>query len=283
MSSWKLVEAVVVDSPAPSPEKIPVQNGHRDRKSGEGTGRHSGRHDGGHRDGRDSGHRDGRHGGRDSGRDGRRPRRNPRNQPNFQQQMDAAALDYFSSLALQQIEFIFTDQNLCMDTFIRGYMDEAGFVPLAILYYYPNVASFGIPFQFVLQKIMGTPTSILEANLANETIKLKEKWDMWLMPNGRGGRGVPLYVQPFTSEVYEEDYGDAVGVEEDQQRQQQEQEGPFKKQEYNIDFPAMNAPFEARVEELSASAAEFKPRSFSQVSAQPPASQPASQGQAGGV
>lgn len=38
--------------------------------------------------------------------------------------------DYYTHLAIQQIELIFSSDSLSMDTFVRSYMDQAGYVPV---------------------------------------------------------------------------------------------------------------------------------------------------------
>jgi hypothetical protein len=111
-------------------------------------------------------------------------------------------------------EYLFTEENLCMDTFLRSYMDEAGYVPLAVVCAYPNVAYFNVPVDALmaaLTQACAQADSPLELDLAVGTIKLKNKWEMvrgrflvyhtvtlmdalqWVMPNANGGRGLPLY------------------------------------------------------------------------------------------
>ncbi len=74
---------------------------------------------------------------------------------------------------------IFTPDNLCMDTFIRSYMDEAGFVPIALVCGYPNVAGFGAPYNDIVARIQEVAeNSVIEVDIANETIRLKVGWEM---------------------------------------------------------------------------------------------------------
>jgi hypothetical protein len=67
-----------------------------------------------------------------------------------------------------------------MDTFLRSYMDEAGYVPLAVVCAYPNVAYFNVPVDALmaaLTQACAQADSPLELDLAVGTIKLKNKWD----------------------------------------------------------------------------------------------------------
>jgi len=89
-----------------------------------------------------------------------------------------------------------------MDTYIRSYMDEAGYIPVAIALHYPNVASICAPYEDILTRLQeNSSISRLEVDIVNETMRLKEGWDMWLMPNAYGGRGQPRYVKQTQAQV----------------------------------------------------------------------------------
>lgn len=66
-----------------------------------------------------------------------------------------------------------------MDTYIRSFMDEAGFIPVAVALNYPNVAAVCAVYEDVLHRLQENSTnSILEVDLINETIRLKIGWEM---------------------------------------------------------------------------------------------------------
>lgn len=68
-----------------------------------------------------------------------------------------------------------------MDTYIRSYMDEAGFVPIALVLGYPNVAGFYAQYYDIVQRLQEiSESSLLEVDIANETIRLKEGWEVVL-------------------------------------------------------------------------------------------------------
>mmetsp|Transcript_66655 Transcript_66655/g.131102 ORF Transcript_66655/g.131102 Transcript_66655/m.131102 type:complete len:223 (+) Transcript_66655:83-751(+) len=203
MSSWKLVEAVAEETPAKANAD---QQGGRGNHAGRGSGR---RGSGG--------------GGRGGG-----GRHNQGNAMDYTNYLSPADRNYLSHMASQQIEFIFNLDNLCRDTFVRSYMDEDGFVPLPLLCTYQNVAAFGAPYYDVAEKLKALPpTSTIEFNAHNETIRLKTGWEQWLMPNSTGGRGVPRYVKqtPEQQQAYMEQlqYSYMAGAEMQQQEQAQEQ------------------------------------------------------------
>jgi len=66
-----------------------------------------------------------------------------------------------------------------MDTYIRSYMDEAGYIPVAVALNYPNVASICAPYEEILTRLQdNTSISRLEVDVVNETMRLKEGWEM---------------------------------------------------------------------------------------------------------
>ena len=82
-------------------------------------------------------------------------------------------------LTLLYRELLFNPDNLCMDTYIRSFMDEAGFLPVAVTLNYPNVASVCAVYVDILNRLEeSSATSILEVDMINETIRLKNGWEM---------------------------------------------------------------------------------------------------------
>jgi hypothetical protein len=105
---------------------------------------------------------------------------------------------------------IFMSDNLCMDTFIRSYMDVEGYVPIALVCSYPNVAYYQAPQANIITRLQETAgTSRLEVDARNETVRLKDGWDMWLIPNQTGTKGVPRYIKQH---VAPEDAGEEGGT-----------------------------------------------------------------------
>ena len=82
------------------------------------------------------------------------------------------------SLFIYRREYIFDLDNLCMDTFVRSYMDEAGFVPLPLLCTYQNVAAYGAPYFDVVERLNElTAERKIEFDPSNETVRLKVGWE----------------------------------------------------------------------------------------------------------
>lgn len=176
MSGWKLVEAVVEQPQVEkdtSKERRASRDGGAQRRNSRGEG------------GRGRGHKQ-----QDTAGAGAQ-----------EAVIDAQTLDYYGHLAAQQVEYLFSEENLCMDTYIRSYMDVQGNVPLGVVCSYPVVAYFNVPPAEILQKLIALQaitgrtgvTVALEIDVENELIKRKDKWEMWLMPTATGTRGLPLY------------------------------------------------------------------------------------------
>ena len=65
-------------------------------------------------------------------------------------------------------------ENLCRDTFLRSYMDESGYIPIPFICNY--ISCFGVNYSDIIQHLQ--ESTILEVNIENETIRLKENWQM---------------------------------------------------------------------------------------------------------
>jgi len=116
-----------------------------------------------------------------------------------------------------------------MDTFVRSYMDVAGFVPVALVCAYQNVACFACTYEDVLERLaqLKEGESPVEMDANNETVRLRNGWDVWLMPNATGERGLPLYVKQ-TQEQEQMQYMQMQMMQQqmmDQQQQQMQQQG----------------------------------------------------------
>ena len=94
-------------------------------------------------------------------------------------------LEHFSSLLLMlqclrflhYRELLYGTDYLCVDTYFRSYMDEEGYVPMALLSSYPNIACYAASIEDLLQKLSVKEDSFLEVDISNETVRLKSGWD----------------------------------------------------------------------------------------------------------
>ena len=86
--------------------------------------------------------------------------------------------EYFAKMAVKQIEYLLSVDNLCMDTFLRSFMDEAGFIPIAYLCNYPAVAACGAYYESIIKVL--SESELFEMDIPNQTMRLKEKWQQVL-------------------------------------------------------------------------------------------------------
>jgi hypothetical protein len=56
-------------------------------------------------------------------------------------------------------------------------MDEEGYVPMALLSSYPNISCYGASIEDLVGKLSQKEDSILEVDVTNETVRLKEGWE----------------------------------------------------------------------------------------------------------
>ena len=74
-------------------------------------------------------------------------------------------------------ELLYGTDYLCVDTYFRSYMDVEGFVPMALLCSYPNIACYATPIEELVSKLAAKEDSLLEVDSVNETVRLKEGWE----------------------------------------------------------------------------------------------------------
>ena len=74
-------------------------------------------------------------------------------------------------------ELLYGVDHLCVDTYFRSYMDEEGYVPMALLSSYPNISCYAASIQDLVEKLSQKEDSILEVDVANETVRLRDGWE----------------------------------------------------------------------------------------------------------
>lgn len=87
-------------------------------------------------------------------------------------------------------EYLFSLDNLCRDTYLRSFMDEAGFVPLAFLMQaFPGIAASGADYYDLLAALIASASAsasaaegeggsrqLLEVDEANDLVRLRDGW-----------------------------------------------------------------------------------------------------------
>ncbi|CAM9272652.1 unnamed protein product, partial [Choristocarpus tenellus] len=84
---------------------------------------------------------------------------------------------YMTEMAVRQIEFYFTVENLCRDIFMRSYMDEEGYIPIAFVANFPGVARFGVDLEDIKKGVLASEFMQV-VDIENETMRMREGWEV---------------------------------------------------------------------------------------------------------
>jgi len=117
----------------------------------------------------------------------------------------------YAAMAVQLLEYYFSDDSLSCDTFVRSYFDTEGFIPIAFVCNFPDIVAIGAFYEDIVTQL--SASSKFEIDAENDTMRVSG-WEKWLMPNQEGGFGLPRYIKnPAPC--------DQQGQEQQQQPQQQ--------------------------------------------------------------
>jgi hypothetical protein len=95
-------------------------------------------------------------------------------------------------MAVQLIEYYFSDDSLSCDTFVRSYFDTAGYIPIAFVCNFPDIVAIGAFYEDIVSQLSASEKFEIDAE--NETMRVSG-WEKWLMPNQEGGFGLPRYIK----------------------------------------------------------------------------------------
>lgn len=104
-------------------------------------------------------------------------------------------LEAIKSAAVKQIEYFFSVDELVKNIFMRKHMDADGFLPAAIVFNFPSVLSYCVPYYDLLEALNMSKT--VEVNFDNECLRLKggeEQYKKWIFPNPDGTYGCPKWI-----------------------------------------------------------------------------------------
>lgn len=127
--------------------------------------------------------------------------------------------DALKSDAVRQVDYFFSVNELSRNVWLRTHMDVEGYVPAAIIFNFPSVCAYGLPYQVLLAAVAET-SKIVEVDGQNETIRLTEGYELWLCPNAEGGHGCPRWLkeqQPVVSGGRGEQGGKRLSREQEQE------------------------------------------------------------------
>ncbi|KAL5210475.1 hypothetical protein ABZP36_006098 [Zizania latifolia] len=79
---------------------------------------------------------------------------------------------------LRQIEYYFSDDNLCKDIFLRQHMDDQGWVPLSLIAGFNQVKKLTNNVQFILQTVLQS----IVVEVQGDKLRKRARWESWLLP-----------------------------------------------------------------------------------------------------
>ncbi|KAK3150518.1 hypothetical protein QOZ80_3AG0234190 [Eleusine coracana subsp. coracana] len=90
----------------------------------------------------------------------------------------AILIDPIRKELVEQIDYYFSDDNLCKDTYLREHMDDQGWVPLSLIAGFRQVKKLTNNIQFILETVM--LSTIVEVQ--GDKIRRRGTWESWLLP-----------------------------------------------------------------------------------------------------
>lgn len=108
--------------------------------------------------------------------------------------LSPAELEQLKVAVVYQVEYFFSDDELCRNTFLRRNMDCEGYVPAAMIFNFPSIAVYCFQY-YDLLTILAEKSTFLEIDKINETLRRRDDYKKWLHPNDKGGFGCPRWIK----------------------------------------------------------------------------------------
>ncbi|KAJ0252225.1 La-related protein 1C [Hirschfeldia incana] len=86
----------------------------------------------------------------------------------------------------KQIQYYFSEENLIRDTYLRGHMDDQGFVPLHVIAGFKKVAELTDSIQQIVEALQGSPS----VEVQGDRIRKRYNWQHWLLPEEASSQSV---------------------------------------------------------------------------------------------
>ncbi|KAG6475738.1 la-related protein 1B-like [Zingiber officinale] len=102
----------------------------------------------------------------------------------------------------QQIEYYFSVDNLCRDSFLRSNMDAQGWVPISLIATFRRVKRVTSNTNYILSALR----SSIVIEIQGENIRRHNDWKRWILPSANGRDG-----QPSGSTASASNYDSVVG------------------------------------------------------------------------
>ncbi|XP_062209932.1 la-related protein 1B-like isoform X2 [Phragmites australis] len=118
----------------------------------------------------------------------------------------AISIDPIQKELLAQIDYYFSDDNLCKDPFLRQNMDDQGWVPLSLIAGFRKVQNLTNNIQFLrgtnnIQFILETVLLSTVVEVQGDKIRRRGTWENWLFPKSNYSAGSSGPSSPMTSNI----------------------------------------------------------------------------------
>lgn len=114
---------------------------------------------------------------------------------------------------VQQVEYYFSDENLCKDYFLRSLMDSQGWVPISNVAEFNKLKRMCINIQFIIHVLMQCSTRV---EVRGNMIRRRNEWHKWLPVSAGSTSKQPLEEKEFMERMLSKNiYGDDDAVEFD--------------------------------------------------------------------
>ena len=147
-----------------------------------------------------------------------RNKNNSTTKENNIQQLTPQQLAKRKSKAVAQVEYFFSASELAKNAFLRRHMDCCGYLPFGIMYNFPSVLAFRVPYMDFLHAVNDTSEK-LEIDLENECVRIKcpadseggeDAYKKWLFPNPDGTLGCARWIKDTSFVGVEEEEGSST-------------------------------------------------------------------------
>ena len=139
------------------------------------------------------------------------------------QHQQPEVLEQIKTNAVKQIEYFFSMEELVKNVFLRRHMDVDGYLPAAIVFNFPSVAKFGLPYPDLLTAVSQKSTKV-DVDFINECLRVHGDYKKWLFPNQDGSYGCPKWLKQVQDTQITNDETTPTSTKEEEAQQQQQQQ-----------------------------------------------------------
>ncbi|KAJ8497466.1 hypothetical protein OPV22_008018 [Ensete ventricosum] len=108
-------------------------------------------------------------------------------------------MDHTRNMLMRQIEYYFSRENLCKDSFLRINMDGQGWIPVSLIASFNRVRQLSKSIPFILDSVGGS----LVVEVQGERLRRRNDWMDWVLPRVQGQNGVASPLESPATSTYD--------------------------------------------------------------------------------